>query len=75
MYSITKQQYSSDLWPLSLKAKRNCIGDKSLKIIKLIGASLSEPHSLVHGSSSSSAMHYGAFVRCTYVHGTFLTVI
>jgi hypothetical protein len=36
MYSITKQQYSSDLWPLSLKAKRNCIVDKSLKIIKLI---------------------------------------
>jgi hypothetical protein len=33
---ITKQQYSSDLWPLSLKAKRNCIVDKSLKIIKLI---------------------------------------
>jgi hypothetical protein len=33
MYSITKQQYSSDLWPLSLKAKRNCIVDKSLKII------------------------------------------
>jgi hypothetical protein len=32
---ITKQQYSSDLWPLSLKAKRNCIVDKSLKIIKL----------------------------------------
>ena len=31
---ITKQQYSSDLWPLSLKAKRNCIVDKSLKIIK-----------------------------------------
>ena len=31
---ITKQQYSSDLWPLSLKA--NCIVDKSLKIIKLI---------------------------------------
>ena len=27
------------------------------------------------GSSSSSAMHYGAFVRCTYVHGTFSTVI
>ena len=22
---ITKQQYSSDLWPLSLKAKRYCI--------------------------------------------------
>ena len=22
---ITKHQYSSDLWPLSLKAKRNCI--------------------------------------------------
>jgi hypothetical protein len=33
---ITKQQYSSDLWPLSLKSKRNCIADKSLKIIKLI---------------------------------------
>jgi hypothetical protein len=33
---ITKQQYSTDLWPLSLKAKRNCIVDKSLKIIKLI---------------------------------------
>jgi hypothetical protein len=33
---ITKQQYSSDLWPLSLKAKRNCIVDKSLKIIKLV---------------------------------------
>ena len=34
---ITKQQYSSDLWPLSLKIKRNCIVDKSLKIIyKLI---------------------------------------
>jgi hypothetical protein len=33
---ITKQQYSSDLWPLSLKVKRNCIVDKSLKIIKLI---------------------------------------
>ena len=32
----TKQQYSSDLWPLFLKAKRNCIVDKSLKIIKLI---------------------------------------
>ena len=31
-----KQQYSSDLWPLSLKSKRNCIADKSLKIIKLI---------------------------------------
>ena len=29
---ITKQQYSSDLWPL--KDKRNCI-HKSLKIIKL----------------------------------------
>ena len=28
---ITKQQYSSDLWPL--KVKRNCIVDKSLKII------------------------------------------
>jgi hypothetical protein len=36
MCSITKQQYSSDLWPLSLKAKRNCIVDKSLKIIILI---------------------------------------
>ena len=33
---ITKQQYSSDLWPLSLKMKRNCVVDKSLKIIKLI---------------------------------------
>jgi hypothetical protein len=36
---ITKQQYSSDLWklwPLSLKAKRNCIVDKFLKIIQLI---------------------------------------
>jgi hypothetical protein len=33
---IIKQQYSSDLWPLSLKAKQNCIVDKSLKIIKLI---------------------------------------
>jgi hypothetical protein len=36
---ITKQQYSSDLWkllPLSFKAKRNCIVDKSLKIIQLI---------------------------------------
>jgi hypothetical protein len=33
---ITKQQYSSDLWHLSLKAKRNCIVDKSLKTIKLI---------------------------------------
>jgi hypothetical protein len=33
----TKHQYSSDLWPLSLKAKRNCIVDKLLKIlIKLI---------------------------------------
>jgi hypothetical protein len=31
-----QQQYASDLWPLSLKAKRNCIVDKSLKIIKLI---------------------------------------
>jgi hypothetical protein len=33
---ITKQQYSSDLWPL--KVKRNCfdIVDKLLKIIKLI---------------------------------------
>jgi hypothetical protein len=29
-----KHQYSSDLWPL--KIKRNCIVDKSLKIIKLI---------------------------------------
>jgi hypothetical protein len=29
---ITKQQYSSDLWPL--KIKRNCVVDKSLKIIK-----------------------------------------
>ena len=29
---ITKQQYSSDLWPRFLKAKRNC---KSLKVIKL----------------------------------------
>jgi hypothetical protein len=30
-------QYSSDLWPLPLKIKRNCIVDKSLKIIyKLI---------------------------------------
>jgi hypothetical protein len=33
---ITKHQYSSDLWPLSVKIKRNCIVDKSLKIIKLI---------------------------------------
>jgi hypothetical protein len=33
---ISKQQYSSDLWPLSLKMKRNCVVDKSLKIIKLI---------------------------------------
>ena len=33
---LTKQQYSSNLWPLSLKIKRNCIVDKSLKIIKLI---------------------------------------
>ena len=34
---ITIQQYSSGLWRLSLKAKRNCIVDKSLKIyIKLI---------------------------------------
>jgi hypothetical protein len=33
---ITEQQYSSDLWPLSLKAKRNCIVDKSLKIIKQV---------------------------------------
>ena len=33
---ITKRQYSSGLWPLSLKAKRNCIVDKLLKIIKLI---------------------------------------
>jgi hypothetical protein len=31
---ITKQQNSSDLWPL--KVKRVCIVDKSLKIIKLI---------------------------------------
>ena len=31
---ITKQEYSSDLWPL--KDKRNCIVHKSLKIIKLI---------------------------------------
>ena len=31
-----KQQYSSNIWPLSLKAKRNCIVEKSLKIIKLI---------------------------------------
>ena len=27
---ITKQQYSSDLWPL--KIKRNCIVDKSLAV-------------------------------------------
>jgi hypothetical protein len=33
---ITKQQYSSDLLNLSLKIKRNCVVDKSLKIIKLI---------------------------------------
>jgi hypothetical protein len=33
---ITKQQYSSDLWPLSLKIERNCVVVKSLKIIKLI---------------------------------------
>ena len=33
---ITKQQYSSGLWRLSLEAKRNCIVDKLLKIIKLI---------------------------------------
>jgi hypothetical protein len=33
---ITKQQYSSDLWPLSLKSKRNCIANESLKIIQLI---------------------------------------
>jgi hypothetical protein len=34
---ITTQQYSSGLWRLSLKAKRNCIVDKSLKsYIKLI---------------------------------------
>jgi hypothetical protein len=26
--------YSSDLWSLSLKIKRNCVVDKSLKIIK-----------------------------------------
>jgi hypothetical protein len=32
---ITKQQYSSDLWILSLKAKRNCIVDKLLKFIKI----------------------------------------
>ena len=31
---ITKQQNSSDLWPL--KVKRDCIVDKSVKIIKLI---------------------------------------
>jgi hypothetical protein len=31
---ITKQHYSCDLWPL--KVKRNCIVDRSLKIIKLI---------------------------------------
>jgi hypothetical protein len=31
---ITKQQYSSDFWPL--RDKRNCIVHKSLKIIKLI---------------------------------------
>jgi hypothetical protein len=31
---ITKHQYSSDLWPLSLKAKRNCIVDKSLNYKK-----------------------------------------
>ena len=29
-------QYFSDLWPLALEGKRNCIVDKSLKIIKLI---------------------------------------
>jgi hypothetical protein len=34
MYSITKQQYFSDLWPLSLKAKRNiCIIDLNICII------------------------------------------
>ena len=38
---ITTQQYSSGLWRLSLKAKRNCIVDKSLKIyIKLRDRSL-----------------------------------
>jgi hypothetical protein len=36
VFILYKQQYSSDLWPLSLKAKRNCIVDKSLKTIKLI---------------------------------------
>ena len=34
---ITKQECSSDLWPLSLKAKRNCIDNRrSELIIKLI---------------------------------------
>jgi hypothetical protein len=31
---IAKHQYSSDLWPLSLKAERNCIVDKSLNYKK-----------------------------------------
>ena len=36
LYYINNSILASDVWPLSLKAKRNCIVvDKSLKIIKL----------------------------------------
>jgi hypothetical protein len=69
---ITKQQYSSDVWPLSLKIKRNCIVHKSLKIIKLIvkliGASLSEPHSLVAHRAQAQCIMVRSFVVRTYVY-------
>jgi hypothetical protein len=35
LYYINNSILASDLWPLCVKAKRNCIVDKSLKIIKL----------------------------------------
>ena len=52
---ITKQRYSSDLWPL--KDKRNCIVDKSLKI-KLKSSTFKEVDGGNAGSFICRALHF-----------------